>query len=85
VDLAPGRWQQIEELFHQAIELAPGEQSAFLDGACLNDPDLRREIESLLTFGREGAVIQAALAQAMESLPSSPTDRSELVGTRIGP
>jgi serine/threonine protein kinase/Tfp pilus assembly protein PilF len=85
VDLAPGRWQQIEELFHQAIELAPGEQSAFLDRACLDDPDLRREIESLLTSGREGAVIQAVVAQAMESLPSSPTDRSELVGTRIGP
>ncbi len=39
------RWQQIEELYHAALECDPGDRAALLARA---DPDLRREVESLL-------------------------------------
>ena len=42
------RWQRVEEIFHQAVELAPEACSAFLDQVCAGDEPLRREVESLL-------------------------------------
>jgi hypothetical protein len=39
------RWQQIEELYHAALECEPGDRAALLARA---DPELRREVESLL-------------------------------------
>ena len=42
------RWQQIDELFHAALELEPGERAAFLTQACNGDESLRREVESLI-------------------------------------
>src|SRR5262245_51216062 len=42
------RWQQVKRLFHDACERAPEERGVFLDAACDDDVELRREIESLL-------------------------------------
>jgi eukaryotic-like serine/threonine-protein kinase len=44
----PERLRLIEELYHAARECEPGQRSAFLSGACRGDPELRREVESLL-------------------------------------
>ncbi len=40
--------QRVEELFHQAVALPPGERAAFLAGACAGDADLRTAVEALL-------------------------------------
>src|SRR5215510_12018066 len=44
------RWRQIEQLYHAALECAPGEREAFLDTSCDDDHDLRQEVESLLAL-----------------------------------
>src|SRR2546429_1743816 len=44
----PERWQQIDRLFHSALERDGGERAAFLAQACLGDERLRQEVESLL-------------------------------------
>ena len=41
------RWQQIEQLYHQARERAPGERERFLQEACA-DEAVRAEAESLI-------------------------------------
>ena len=46
--MTPERWQQIERLYHAALELALTAQGPFLSQACAGDEDLRREIESFL-------------------------------------
>jgi serine/threonine protein kinase/tetratricopeptide (TPR) repeat protein len=46
-------WQQVEELLHQALALAPEERSRFLDQACASSETLRAELESLLLVGAE--------------------------------
>jgi len=43
------RWQQVNDLFHAATELAPEERAAFLDQACRGDESLCREVKSLLS------------------------------------
>jgi serine/threonine protein kinase len=42
------RWQQIEDVFHAALERAPGERDSFLAAACASDADLRAQVEALL-------------------------------------
>ena len=45
-----GRWAQIEELFHRVVECDPNRRAALLDEACNGDPELRREVEALLSY-----------------------------------
>ena len=44
------RWQQVEHLYHAALECAPESRAAFLDEACAGDKELRAEVESLLKY-----------------------------------
>jgi len=46
--MTPERWEQIRDVLEKALELAPEQRSAFLDGACASDPSLRNEVEVLL-------------------------------------
>jgi eukaryotic-like serine/threonine-protein kinase len=41
-------WQQINDLFHAALDQEPGERAAFIADACAGDEGLRSEVESLL-------------------------------------
>jgi eukaryotic-like serine/threonine-protein kinase len=44
----PDRWEQIERLYHAALERGPDAREAFLDEACAGDEDLRREVAGLI-------------------------------------
>jgi eukaryotic-like serine/threonine-protein kinase len=46
--MSPERWKQVNELFHSAVEREPAHRAAFLDQACADDQELRREVESLI-------------------------------------
>ncbi len=59
--MTPERWRQIEELFYAAREHDERDRSRFLEQACRYDPDLRREVESLLAQ-HAGALSIPALA-----------------------
>lgn len=45
----PERWQQINHLFHLALQHEPGRRRAFVANACSGDETLRKEIESLIS------------------------------------
>jgi serine/threonine protein kinase len=67
----PGRWRQIEQLYHAALEKEPGQRALFLEHSCAGDPSLRKEIESLLSFadhadGYLKAVVQQVASQASD-------------------
>ena len=44
------RLNQIEEIYHAALQIPLGERESFFDKTCGADGDLRREVESLLSF-----------------------------------
>ena len=46
--MTPERWQQIEKIYHSALELEESQRAAFLEKACAGDEALRQEVESLL-------------------------------------
>jgi tetratricopeptide (TPR) repeat protein len=47
------RLEQIEQLFHAALEVKKDRRADFLRQACESDESLRREVESLLAYGSE--------------------------------
>src|ERR1051325_1761634 len=52
------RWRKTEDIFHEALELAPEARSAFVAAACDGDDALRREVESLLDHDRENEPLE---------------------------
>ena len=44
------RYQQVERLFHSALECKPEDRAAFIEQACAGDEALRHEVESLLPY-----------------------------------
>jgi Tol biopolymer transport system component len=51
------RWQEIERLYHSALERPESQRGAFLAEACAGDSALREEVESLLAEGEHGASV----------------------------
>src|SRR5262245_12022346 len=83
------RWQQIETLYHAALERPPDERAAFLADACADDSGLLREVEALLRYDpTEGGVMQdnalAVAAQALEPNELSQTAPQLFPGQEIG-
>jgi eukaryotic-like serine/threonine-protein kinase len=65
----PERWQQIDQLFHSALERDRGERTAFLAQACVGDERLRQEVESLLaSHDRAASFIEVPAADAAAGL-----------------
>ena len=46
--MKPERWQQLDKLFHSALERKPEERKIFLDEACASDEQLRKEVQELI-------------------------------------
>jgi Tol biopolymer transport system component len=75
------RWHQVEELYHAALECEAGDRDALLARV---DPDLRREVESLLAQPTADlALSQSAWEQALAVLPVPGTQ--VVAGTQLGP
>jgi serine/threonine protein kinase/Tfp pilus assembly protein PilF len=78
------RWQQVNDLFHSAIALAPEERAAFLANACGDDETLCREVKSLLTSHErtENFIELPAFEAAPELLVLDPAGAAigELIG-----
>ncbi|HLN98711.1 MAG TPA: protein kinase, partial [Pyrinomonadaceae bacterium] len=48
------RWQQVERLYHAALERGAENRAAFLAETCAGDESLRAEVESLLAYEEQG-------------------------------
>lgn len=46
--MTPERWAEVERLYHLAVERRGADRTSFLELACKGDPELRKEVESLL-------------------------------------
>src|SRR6185436_20480905 len=42
------QWQQLDQIFHQALQHEPADRAAFLEQACGHDHFLRQEVNKLL-------------------------------------
>jgi serine/threonine protein kinase len=75
----------VRAVFDRAVEFGTeAERAAYLDQACANFPEIRREVESLLEAHSDaGSFLQSPAAGPATTVLSSA--RNDLVGTQIGP
>lgn len=77
------RQQQVEEIFHKALQRDPAERDAFLHQACRDDSGLRREVASLLAHHSADPRSESWAAVAAAQLVNSST--SLQTGQSLGP
>ena len=77
--------KQIEEVFHGAMTVAAGERTGYLDHACREDEDLRREVDSLIAaYESSGGVLdETAVTLALKVLSAENVD--SLLDQELGP
>jgi serine/threonine protein kinase len=82
--MVPDRWSRVEALYHAARERDAEERAAFLDSACGDDRELRREVESLLahTASGDGFLSEPGVAVVAQMLSDPGT--TVRTGQRIG-
>lgn len=78
----PQRHERIHELLAAAVALPPAERAPFLDRSCLDDADLKNELESLLSAHERAGRFLADPAFMARPLPSSDLFAA---GSAIGP
>jgi serine/threonine protein kinase/tetratricopeptide (TPR) repeat protein len=77
------RWQRIQSLFDEVVDIPPEERANRLADSCGSDVDLKRSVESLLASDEKTAdPLLNAVSEAAESLLGEHQDR--LIGTRVG-
>ncbi len=83
--MSPGRWQQIDQLFHSSLEREAGERAIFLAEACAGDGTLQREVEALIaSHERAGDFIEAPASEiAAEFLAEGQAELA--AGHTVGP
>ncbi|MEO8369152.1 MAG: serine/threonine-protein kinase [Candidatus Solibacter sp.] len=55
--MTPDRWEQIKQILGDALELNRKERAAFLERACGDDADLRKNVETLLSGDELGTFL----------------------------
>ena len=73
------RWKVVKRIVEEALELESSKRSSHVTTACGGDPNLLREVESLLSDDSEGFLEGPALSQA------PPVPDSALQGTGSSP
>jgi eukaryotic-like serine/threonine-protein kinase len=74
--MKPERWQQLDEMFHAALERGTEERASFLAEACGGDEAMRREVEELLAaHERAGSFIEK---------PALEVEAQSLAGGQVG-
>ena len=80
--MTPERFRQIEDLYHAAREAPAGERAALLDQT---DPELRREVESLLAERSGGEFLERPAIGNAPQLVDDATVTATVVGACFGP
>ena len=82
--MEPDRRDRISDLYHRALERAPGERVAFLRDAAGGDDLLRREVESLFVYESDSTRFLTTPALEMAAVAGMP-GAAAMIGRQLGP
>jgi serine/threonine protein kinase len=84
IAMIPARWNEVKEKLQTALEMAPSERAAYLDDLEATEPEMRREVESLLASHDQ--VGDTFLNAPAHEFTGSESDwrRSAMIGLRVG-
>src|ERR1041385_8070351 len=82
--MTPEQWPRVGELFHEALDRPAGERTAWAGEACASDPEVHRELLSLLESDRAavGGVVESRVKSAVVSFYKG--EASQPQNQRIG-
>jgi serine/threonine-protein kinase len=79
------RLKQVEEIYHAVLEIAPDERESFFKENCRADEELRREVESLLSFENTfDSFLDAPPESLAAEMFAAQDEQTELIGKEIG-
>jgi eukaryotic-like serine/threonine-protein kinase len=81
--MTPERWEQINELYHEAVELDANRQAKFLNQACAGDAALRDEVESLIASHEQAGSFISEPALKVAARVLAEDQATSLVGRRF--
>src|SRR5215467_837276 len=79
------RWQQIERVYHAALELEAQGRPEYLAKICGSDEDLRKEVESLLSQDISSPSLVFNRAPVATTIQTPSAIGSLKPGERLGP
>ena len=84
--MRPEKWHRIKEVFGAALEQRPEERAGFVQRSCGGDLELQAEVESLLSFHRDGeTAIQDVDSLPKSTIECSPNNPEAMAGRHFGP
>ena len=83
--MKPERLQQVEKLYHAALECPESERGRFLENACAGDESLRQQVQSLLIHDKQSqdfleAPALTAIAKALANAPGPLSVQADAIG-----
>jgi serine/threonine protein kinase/tetratricopeptide (TPR) repeat protein len=83
--MLPQRWDEIKNKLDAVLALEPARRSAYLDELASSDPEMYRELESLIA-SHERAGTDFLKPPSLAALPdqSAPNQRHPMIGRRLG-
>jgi TolB-like protein/Flp pilus assembly protein TadD len=85
--MTPERWRQVEDIFQAALDLVPEERMRYVSEVCGEDPDLKRDVESLLSqYDSAGELLDEPVYGNTELsvLESFVEEKDPMIGRRLG-
>ena len=83
--MTPERWQQVEEVLQAALDRPPVDRAAFLEQACVDDPELQTEASSLVSAYESAAEFIEEPAMVQDARVILGDQSSGYIGREIGP
>ena len=79
-----GQWQLIRRIFHEAVDLPPGERGDFVSRAAEGDESLRVEVESLLASHDHAASFIEPPGDQVNTIVLDEVNADQMIGRRVG-
>lgn len=73
-------YQKVKQIFQSALDVAPGDRTAFLDENCAGNNDLRREVKRLLDSFESDYLEQPMIGKMAEVVARSELAAGQIVG-----
>ena len=80
--MTPEHWSEVEEVYQSAMDQEPAARSAYLDQACEGNPQLRRDVDSLLVLNDSPLLVDQP---AWQVAPELLDDVDLPPGAELGP
>lgn len=78
------RWQLIDKLFHEALEVDAGRRDSFLAQACAGDESLHRDLKSLLAAHDQDGTFFESLRAELAAEVIAERKSPDMVGSTVG-